>query len=266
VIDFAGCGVVHMVGGISAMIGAAVLGPRAGRFDPLTGKVDDPMPGHNAALDEFGTFLLWFGWYGFNPGSTLCIYECEGVAAKTAVTTTLAAAAGCIANLGIHKGISGILSLEEACNGALAGLVGITSACSVVEPWAAVLIGIGGAIAYTIGAKACLALRIDDPVNASAVHFFAGAWGLIAPALFAKESNMIAAYAISGQEGMFYGGGGNMLTTQAFGLAFVAGWVVANMLPFFIALKCLGIFRVASDVEEMGMDASEHGGGAYHMG
>ena len=120
-IDFAGCGVVHMVGGISAMIGAAVLGPRAGRFDPLTGKVDDPMPGHNAALVVLGTFLLWFGWYGFNPGSTLCIHGCEFVAAKTAATTTLAAAAGCIANLAIHKFLSGILSLEEACNGALAG-------------------------------------------------------------------------------------------------------------------------------------------------
>merc|ERR1719454_281742 len=231
------------------MIGAWVLGPRAGRFDPLTGKVADEMPGHNAALVVLGTFLLWFGWYGFNPGSTLCIYECEGVAAKTAVTTTLAAASGAVANLALHKVISKILSLEEACNGALAGLVGITSACSVVEPWAAAIIGVGGAVAYTIGAKVCLMFKIDDPVNATAVHFFAGAWGLMAPAIFAKESNMIAAYAITGQEGIIYGGGGDMVPTQALGLAFVCAWVTANMLPFFVVIKEFDLFRVSEDVE-----------------
>ena len=189
------------------------------------------MPGHNAALVVLGTFLLWFGWYGFNPGSTLCIHECEAVASKTAVTTTLAAAAGTITNLMLHKWLSGILSLEEACNGALAGepaslppspslvvslfevprpdlphqnlilplalthfppappppgLVGITSACSVVDPWAAIVIGAIGSIFYTIGQKTCLKWQIDDPVNASAVHFFAGAWGLMAPGIFAK--------------------------------------------------------------------------------
>jgi len=371
VIDFAGCGVVHMTGGISAMIGAAVLGPRAGRFDPLTGKVDDPMPGHNAALVVLGTFLLWFGWYGFNPGSTLMIHGAEFVAAKCAATTTLAAAAGCIANLAIHKWLSGILSLEEACNGALAGawwgvvvrpprfrgpsasrpahpsppfsvhaltphspvlpfrhphgstqfsgLVGITSACSVVDCWAAIACGAIGAVAYTFGAKLCLKLRIDDPVNATAVHFFAGMWGLMAPAFFAKESNMINSYGISGHEGLFYGGGGMLGTQvggagrgnatrelcalvahacarrgaspyrpaalrlwlthhspsthhpprtvhQALGLVVVVGWVTLNMLPFFVMLKMMGVFRVDSDTEEAGMDASEHGGGAYNLG
>merc|ERR1711871_673847 len=263
VVDFAGCGVVHMVGGVSAFVGAAVLGPRAGRFDPLTGKVDDPMPGHNAALVVLGTFLLWFGWYGFNPGSTLAIYTYEGVAAKSAVTTTLAAAAGCIFNLGLHKVISGILSLEEACNGALAGLVGITSACSVVEPWAAILCGIGGSIAYTFGCKLCLCLKIDDPVNASGVHFFAGMWGLIAPGLFASENNMSAAYS-STETGIFYGGS-TMLGNQLLCLGIVVGWTTAMMLPFFVLLKVTGLFRVSADVEEAGMDASEHGGGAYNI-
>jgi Amt family ammonium transporter len=265
VVDFAGCGVVHMVGGISALVGAAVLGPRSGRFKPNSSSIDDEMPGHNAALVVLGTFMLWFGWYGFNPGSTLCINGCEGVAAKTAVTTTLAAAAGCIFNLGIHKFLSGILSLEEACNGALAGLVGITSACSVVEPWAALLCGVGGAMFYTLGAKLCLKLRIDDPVNASAVHFFAGAWGLFAPALFAHKDNMSNAYSGSTHEGLFYGGT-TMIYPQLLALGLVLAWVVANMLPFFIVLKCLGLFRVSLDVEEAGMDASEHGGAAYNIG
>merc|ERR1719181_1762071 len=109
-VDFAGCGVVHMVGGLAAFVGAAVLGPRAGRFVPGScGKIDDPMPGHNAALVVLGTFILWFGWYGFNPGSTLCLNGCEFVMAKTAVTTTLAAASGCISNLLLHYAMSGVL-------------------------------------------------------------------------------------------------------------------------------------------------------------
>jgi ammonium transporter, Amt family len=146
------------------------------------------------------------------------------------------------------------------------GLVGITSACSVVEPWAAIFCGALGAVAYTIGAKLCLKLRIDDPVNATAVHFFAGMWGLLAPALFAKEANMVAATYAAGQEGLFYSGEFNMLWTQLYALGAIVAWVTMNMCPFFVILKCAGMFRVSADVEEMGMDASEHGGGAYHMG
>merc|ERR1711991_857203 len=164
------------VGGIAAFVGAAVLGPRSGRFDPVTGKIDDPMPGHNAALVVLGTFILWFG---FTPGSTLGVYTYDFIAAKTAVMTTMAAGTGCISNVLMHKVLKGVLSLEEACNGVLAGLVGITSACSVTEPWAAAVIGVGGALFYTIGEYLCLMLKIDDPCNASGVHFFAGAWGLL---------------------------------------------------------------------------------------
>jgi Amt family ammonium transporter len=267
VVDFAGCGVVHMVGGISAFVGAAVLGPRSGRFDPLTGQIADEMPGHNSSLVVLGTFILWFGWYGFNPGSTLGIYTYENIAAKTAVTTTVAAAAGCVTNLILHYVLSGlkVLSLEEACNGALAGLVGITSACPVVDPWAAIAIGAIACFAYTFGCKLCLLLKIDDPVNASGVHFFAGMWGLIAPAIFASERNMVNAYGPA-MKGLVYGGGITMLKAQAFGLGAIVAWVVATMLPFFIILKCCGVFRVSADVEEAGMDASEHGGGAYHVG
>jgi Amt family ammonium transporter len=267
VVDFAGCGVVHMTGGLAAFIGAAVLGPRSGRFGP-DGKIDDPMPGHNTALVVLGTFILWFGWYGFNPGSTLAIAPAgyPGVAAKTAVTTTLSAAGGCITNLFIHYALSGftVLDVGEACNGVLAGLVGITSACSVVQPWAALLCGVGGAIFYTLGAKLCLKLKVDDCCNASGVHYFAGCWGLFAPALFAHTDNMSAAYSNDTVVGLFYGGT-ELIGPQLLCVAFVTGWTTAMMLPFFLVLKMAGIFRVSADVEEAGMDASEHGGAAYNM-
>lgn len=261
-IDFAGCGVVHMVGGVAAMIGASVLGPRAGRFDPLTGKIADEMPPHNTALIVLGTFILWFGWYGFNPGSTLMIINIEGVAAKCAVTTTLAAASGALTNCIIHKLLSGILSVEQTCAGVLAGLVSITSACSVVDTGTALLCGVGGAIFCTFGEKLNLKLKIDDPCNASGVHFYAGMWGLMCPALFATEANMANAYGITGYEGVFYGGF-EMLWPQAAALLFVLGWVTATMLPFFAVLKITGMLRVSVEDEIAGMDASEHGGGAY---
>jgi len=264
VIDFAGCGVVHMVGGVAALIGAAVLGPRAGRFDPLTGKIADEMPAHNTALVVLGTFILWFGWYGFNPGSTLMIVGVDSVAAKCAVTTTLAGAAGALTNCILHKFLSGILSLEQTCSGVLAGLVGITSACSVVDTGTAMLCGVGGAVFCTLGEKLNLKLKIDDPVNASGVHFYAGMWGLMAPALFASEANMSNAYGITGKVGIFYGGA-DMIVPQAVAVAFVVGWTTVCMLPFFLILKKTGMFRVPLEVETVGMDASEHGGAGYKM-
>jgi Amt family ammonium transporter len=262
VVDFAGCGVVHMVGGVAALWGAAVLGPRAGRFDPLTGEIQDPMPPHNTALVVLGTFILWFGWYGFNPGSTLTIAS-DVVAAKSAVTTTMSACGGAVTNLIIHKILTGVLSLEETCNGVLAGLVGITSACSVVDTGVAFACGCGGAIFCTLGAKINLKMRIDDPVNASGVHFYAGMWGLLAPALFANAADMSNAYSLPNQ-GVFYGDA-SMLAPQAAAIGFVVVWTSVCMCPFFVILRVLGLFRVPLEVEMAGMDASEHGGGAYNI-
>ncbi|KAH8053035.1 ammonium transmembrane transporter [Aureococcus anophagefferens] len=166
VVDFAGCGVVHMVGGADAGIGGD---PRAAhrRFGPNS----RPINGHSMPLVVLGTFLLWVGWYGFNPGSTLCIVGCGAVAAKV---------------------LSHVYDVGEMCNGVLAGLVSITSACAVVEPWAAVVIGLIGAFVYTGGSLLLVKLEIDDAVNAAPVHYFAGAWGLLAPALFARPYNMRA--------------------------------------------------------------------------
>ena len=268
VVDFAGCGVVHMVGGAAALAGATVLGPRIGRFE--AGKVN-PMPGHNASLVVLGTFILWFGWYGFNPGSTLGI-TASGyafVAAKTATTTTLSAASGAVTNLIIALRLSGaehVYDLEETCNGALAGLVGITSACSVVDPWASLLIGAIAAFAYQGGRVLLLRLKIDDVVNAAPVHLFAGMWGLLAPAFFASPVNMANAYGVAKStmlRGIFYGGNAKMLGMQLLALVMVCVWTFAWMFPFFIMMSKLGLFRVPADMEEEGLDVSKHGGVAY---
>ena len=259
VVDFAGCGVVHMVGGAAAGIGAAILGPRLGRFGPNA----KPINGHSMPLVVLGTFLLWVGWYGFNPGSTLCIVGCDAVAAKVAVTTTLAAAAGGLTNLFLHYALSHVYDVGEMCNGVLAGLVSITSACAVVEPWAAVVIGLIGAFVYTGGSFLLVKLEIDDAVNATPVHYFAGAWGLLAPALFARPYNMRAAYGNADRAGLFYTGDGSMLACQVVALLLITAWVAATMTPFFLLMKALGIFRVSREFEEAGLDESKHGGSAY---
>jgi len=259
VVDFAGCGVVHMVGGAAAGVGAYVLGPRLGRFGPGS----KPIKGHSMPLVVLGTFLLWVGWYGFNPGSTLMISGVEDVASKVAATTTLAAASGGLFNLFIHYTLSGNYDVAEMCNGILAGLVSITSACAVVEPWAAVVIGAIGAVAYTGGSMLLVRLEIDDAVNATPVHYFAGAWGLLAPAFFARPQNMRAAYGNTSRAGLFYTGDGAMLACQVIALLAITAWVVVLMFPFFTLMNRLGLFRVQEDVERAGLDESKHGGSAY---
>jgi len=267
-IDFAGCGVVHMVGGLAAGIGAYVLGPRIGRFDPSTDQ--SIFQGHSTPLTVLGTFLLWVGWYGFNCGSTLAIVDADEVASKTAATTTLAAASGGITNLVVHFHMSkrrsddkhGIYDVAEVCNGILSGLVSITAACSVVEPWAAVVIGVIGALIYSAFSKLLLTLRIDDCVNATPVHFAAGAWGLIAPGLFARGKNMRAAYG-NHRTGLFYGGNGTMLAVQLLAFVTITIWVTVTMFPLFTIMKLLGIFRVTEEDEIAGLDDSKHGGSAY---
>ncbi|KAH8091922.1 ammonium transmembrane transporter [Aureococcus anophagefferens] len=258
VVDFAGCGVVHMVGGAAAGIGAAILGPRLGRFGPNA----KPINGHSMPLVVLGTFLLWVGWYGFNPGRRSAS-PAATPSAKVAVTTTLAAAAGGLTNLFLHYALSHVYDVGEMCNGVLAGLVSITSACAVVEPWAAVVIGFVGAFVYTGGSFLLVKLEIDDAVNATPVHYFAGAWGLLAPALFARPYNMRAAYGNADRAGLFYTGDGSMLACQVVALLLITAWVAATMTPFFLLMNALGIFRVSREFEEAGLDESKHGGSAY---
>lgn len=276
-VDFAGSGVVHMTGGFTALVAATILGPRKGRFyDDDGNKLDEPVQfqPHSVALQMLGTFILWFGWYGFNPGSALMIANSGSadVAALCAVTTTLAAAAGSVTAL-FTDSLMGRMSsgeseydLSMAMNGALGGLVAITAGCSVVTPYASVIIGVIGGWVYILGSKTLVMLKIDDAVDAVPVHFFNGMWGVLAAALFATEEGMAAAYSHKGgKHGLFYGGGGSLLGANICGILFIIAWVSVLMVPFFGALKVLGMFRVDPLEEDVGLDISHHKGAAYDL-
>jgi Amt family ammonium transporter len=276
VIDFAGSGVVHMTGGATALIAAIILGPRKGRFYDEDGNpLETPaeFPAHSVALQILGTFILWFGWYGFNPGSALYIGNSgsAAVAGLCAVTTTIAAAAGCVSAMFTDTIIDAIQTgetsydLTMAMNGALGGLVGITAGCSVVTPWAALIIGIIAGWVYYGFSKLLILLKIDDAVDAVPVHFANGMWGVIAVGLFSEESRQNIAYSGSiAHVGWFYNGSdANLLLCQFVCVVWIIGWVSVTMIPFFIALKALGLFRVDPLEEEVGLDISHHRGAAY---
>jgi len=268
-IDFAGCGVVHMVGGWAGLAGAYLVGPRIGRFDAEGNPV--PMAGHSATLLCLGTFLLWFGWYGFNPGSMLLISNTTAatVVARSAVTTTLSAAGGCLAQLFLCWFQTAQWDMINACNGLLTGLVSITAAAPVVEPWAAVIIGAIGAVIFNYGGKLLLKFKIDDPLEAVNMHAFGGAWGLLVVGFFARTKYVRETFgdlvAAEGK-GVFYGGNGKLLGAQIVGMIVITAWTLFWMFALFFLLKKLGKLRVSQEEEFIGLDVSMHGGSAYPAG
>lgn len=260
-VDFAGSGVVHMTGGCTALVAAIVLGPRIGRFYNEEGSaLAEPrtFPAHSVALQVLGTFILWFGWYGFNPGSTLNISgKTSGAdAARCAVTTTLSAAAGSITAMFFDTLLTMLTEghaeydITMAMNGALGGLVGITAGCASVQPWAACIIGMISGFVYVGASKLLVKLKIDDAVDAIPVHFFCGMWGCIATGLFAMDG------------GLFYGSG-KLLGVEILGIVLICVWTAGIMTPFFIIINALGLFRVDPTEERVGLDISHHKGGAY---
>eukprot|EP00308_Calcidiscus_leptoporus_P004490 CAMPEP_0119353324 /NCGR_PEP_ID=MMETSP1334-20130426/2501_1 /TAXON_ID=127549 /ORGANISM="Calcidiscus leptoporus, Strain RCC1130" /LENGTH=482 /DNA_ID=CAMNT_0007366583 /DNA_START=42 /DNA_END=1490 /DNA_ORIENTATION=+ len=270
-IDFAGSGVVHMTGGIAAFCGAAIIGPRLGRYD--SNKKVQPMPGHSAVLSVLGTFILWLGWYGFNPGSTLAISN-SGYAqtmARVIVTTTLSAAAGGVTTVLIDRlFVSKMWDIAMVCNGILGGLVSITAGAAVITPWYAFVVGIiGGGIYYGASKLMVNVLKIDDPLDAFAVHGACGFWGVFATGLFGDPIYTKAAYAwAAGQDlgdewgGAFFGGSkviGANFTALVIEVVWVAFW--ASLM--FLALRFAGVLRVPPEIEAAGMDISKHGGMAY---
>jgi len=274
--DFAGSGVVHMTGGITALIAAKILGPRIGRFYDADGnELPEPhdFPPHSVALQVLGTFILWVGWYGFNPGSTLSISPAgyADVCALAAVTTTIAAAAGSVSamftDMVMHRRQTGetAYDITMCMNGALSGLVGITAGCSVVAPWGAFVIGIIAGWAYIFWSKLLVKLKIDDAVDAVPVHFGNGIWGCIAVGFFAEPSRVETAYGDHGHYGVLYGGDGKLLLAQICGVLWIIGWVTAVMTPYFLLLNMLGLFRVDALEEEVGLDISHHKGAAYDL-
>jgi Amt family ammonium transporter len=265
-IDFAGCGVVHMVGGFAGLVGATILGPRTGRFDS-NGEPTPNFGGHSMTMVVLGTFCLWFGWYGFNPGSMMAINGATNleIVGRSAVTTTMSGAAGGVTSLLVNRVMNGHYDLGQVCNGVLCGLVAITSGCAVVEPGAALLAGFVAAFIFDFASRTLLKLRIDDPLCASPMHGFCGAWGLLFTGLFAKEQYVLQVYPDNSSYGLFYGGGGELLGCQVTGMVTIFAWVVGTMGPFFWILRKTGNLRASPDEEEMGLDVSHHGGYAYEQ-
>ncbi|XP_047308711.1 ammonium transporter 1 member 1-like [Impatiens glandulifera] len=271
VIDFAGSGVVHMVGGIAGFYGALIEGPRIGRFENSGRAVS--LRGHSASLVVLGTFLLWFGWYGFNPGSftkILVPYAVSGdyygqwsAVGRTAVTTTLAGCTAALTTLFGKRILSGHWNVTDVCNGLLGGFAAITAGCSVVEPWAAVICGFVSALVLIGCNKLAERFKFDDPLEAAQLHGGCGTWGVLFTALFASEKYVGEIYGEGRPYGLFMGGGGRLLAAHVIQILAIIGWVSVTMGPLFLILKKLNLLRISAEDEMSGMDLTRHGGFAY---
>ncbi len=254
--DFAGSTVVHLSGAMAALAGTLILGPRLGKYD------DEGRPqaiaGHNMPLAVLGVLILWIGWFGFNPGSTMAAVP---EIADIALTTNLAAAAGVLGAISISYLHRRHVDVGMAANGAIAALVGITAGCAFVAPWAAVVIGfIAGVVMYGT-LMFTDRIGVDDPIGAIAAHGMGGVWGTLACGLFTTP-----ALATVGNPGLFYGGGFTQLGIQALGIVASGGFVfVASLIVFGILKATIGI-RVKPEQELNGLDISEHGVYGYAEG
>jgi ammonium transporter, Amt family len=262
--DFAGSTVVHTIGGTISLAGAIALGPRLGRVFKRDG--GGPMPPHNVILGAVGGLILWFGWYGFNPGSTLSALDAQGIG-RVSFNTTLAACSGGLMALFISYARSRKWDLGLTVNGFLGGLVAITCPCYWVDPIGAFLIGIGAAIVVVLGLDALEYLRIDDPIGAVPVHMFAGIWGTMSLGLFAADkygaSTALGADVSSTVSGLFYGGGAHTLWVQTYGTLGVAAATFAVSIALMYAVKLTGTLRISEKGEIEGLDVHEHGSNAY---
>jgi Amt family ammonium transporter len=252
--DFAGSTVVHATGGWAGFIGAKILGPRIGKF-PENGE-PRAIPGHSIPLAALGVFLLWFGWFGFNPGSTLEVGDGTAIA-LIAVNTNLSAAAGAIASMLTVWFRYGKPDLSMTMNGALAGLVAITAPCAYVSPAAAIVIGAIGGVIVVFGVAFLDRIKVDDPVGAVAVHGMNGIWGTLAVGIWGSSSLGLA------RDGFLHGGGLTQLAVQALGAVAASLFVVAAMGLVFLAIKNTVGLRVSRKEELRGLDIGEHAMEAY---
>jgi Amt family ammonium transporter len=251
--DFAGSSIVHSVGAWVGLAGAAIIGPRIGKYGK-DGKAK-AIPGHNLALGALGVFILWFGWFGFNPGSQLAAAGTDNAVAigHIAVTTNLAAAAGAITAMLVAWARYKRPALSISLNGALAGLVAITAGCDAVDPVGAVLIGTLAGFVLPFAVEFIdKVLKVDDPVGAVSVHGVSGALGTLAVGLFSTS------------EGLFYGNGAKLLGVQAIGVLAFFVWAFGLGFVLFTILKQTKVLRVSKRVEEEGLDVYEHGESAYN--
>lgn len=258
-IDFAGSSLVHAVGGFASLAAAILVGPRIGKFNK-DGSVN-MIPGHSIALAALGVFILWFGWFGFNGGSTLSGMS-PGIG-YIVVTTMLASAASALSALFINWFKTGKPSTEMVLNGVLAGLVAITAGCANVTPIGAIIIGIISAPVLIFGLDLLdKVLKIDDPVGAFPVHGLNGIWGTVAVGLFASaDTNALTA--MGEVNGLFYGGGFSQLGVQLLGTVVISAWAFSTSFALFFVLKKLFGIRVSEREELEGLDISEHGTMSY---
>ncbi len=258
--DFAGSTVVHYQGALAGLAGALLLGPRIGKFGP-DGK-PNAIPGHNMAYTTLGVLILWFGWFGFNPGSTLSVdFGGVGFFAYVALNTNLAAASGVLGAVVASWIVIKKPDLSMMLNGAIAALVAITAACAFVAPWAAILIGFVAGVIVVLGVLLVEKCRIDDPIGALAAHGMAGIWGTLSLGFLTVPA--LAEKLATGKGGLFYGGGLHQLGIQALGLAAVGAFTfTASFLVLWLFKVTFGI-RTEPEVESAGLDVSEHGMWGY---
>jgi len=256
--DFAGSTQVHSIGGWAALAGIIVLGPRIGKYT-ADGK-PTAIPGHNMSLATIGCFVLWFGWFGFNPGSTMAVYA--PLISHVAVTTNTAAAFATITATITAWSLLGKPDLGMTLNGCLAGLVAITAPCAFVTVWSSVIIGSIAGVVVVIAVMAFDRAGIDDPVGATSVHLVNGVFGTICIGLFA-EASLIPAAMTATKPGLFTGGDATQLITQLKGVGLTAAYVLPVSFAVWFLLKATLGLRVTKEEEIEGLDIGEHGNEAY---
>ena len=258
--DFAGSTVVHYQGALAGLAGAILLGPRLGKFGS-DGK-PNAIPGHNMAFTTLGVLILWFGWFGFNPGSTLSVdFGGVGFFAYVALNTNLAAAAGVLGAVVTSWIVVKKPDLSMMLNGAIAALVAITAACAFVAPWAAILIGFVSGIIVVVGSLFVERIGIDDPVGAIAAHGMSGVWGTLSLGFLAVPE--LADKLQTGKAGLFYGGGFHQLGTQVIGLLAVGAFTFTLSFLILLLFKVTVGIRTDPEHEQLGLDVSEHGMWGY---
>jgi len=252
--DFAGSAVVHTTGGIAALTGTIILKPRNGKY--REDGTPNIMGGHSIPLAALGVFILWFGWFGFNAGSTLNVGD-GTLIALIAANTNLAAAAGGITAMITVWILIGKPDLSMAMNGALAGLVAVTAPCAFIDPWAAIIIGGTGGVLVIFGILLLDKMKIDDPVGAFPVHGINGIWGTLSVGLFGKKALGLAG------DGIFIGGGWSQFSIQLLGITAVIAFAGTTMMVIFLTInKTIGL-RVSREEELRGLDIGEHGLESY---
>lgn len=264
-LDWAGSGVIHFVGGVAALVGAIIVGPRKGRFDPNVNQDEEFLP-YSIPYTVLGTFILWFGWYGFNPGCIGALHTetHANQAALCVVNTTLGPCAGGLIAVSVRAICTKKFDVPALCNGLLAGLVGITAPCGYVSPWEAIIIGAVSGLIYCISSWLVVTLKIDDPIDAVSVHMSPGAWGTIAVGLFGDPRMGM------GGNGVFYAPYtkviGGQLGVQIVALICYGAWAAAWSIAIFLPLKKLGLLQYSEAFQEVGANEMLHTPRRYHSG